>query len=133
MVRNNAPASRDAPKKRRRVTPAGGVVFKNDDGPAYEAPKETRPDAYATLLATEAYAAGAEALLRSLAATGTKKARVALVTPSVGQKTRRLLLAAGATDVVEVAHYDDPHAKSPGGTQTSRCLRGAATPRGATR
>ena len=116
-------------------------MFKNDDGPAYEAPKETRPDAYATLLATEAYAAGAEALLRSLAATGTKKARVALVTPSVGQKTRRLLVAAGATDVVEVAHYDDPHANARAGSSSWRLreTRGslgpndAATPRGATR
>ena len=39
----------------------------DDDGPVYEPPAETRPDAYATFLGSEAYAPGAEALLRSLA------------------------------------------------------------------
>ena len=65
------PLDRDAAAQRARVEAEcranGGVVYTNDDGPVYEPPAETRPDAYATFLGSEAYAPGAEALLRSLA------------------------------------------------------------------
>ena len=105
------PVDRDAAAQRARVEAEcranGGVVFTDDDGPVYEPPAETRPDAYATFLGSEAYAPGAEALLRSLAK-HTKKARVAMVARSVTPATRQRLKGAGATRVVEVEHIENP-------------------------
>ena len=105
------PVDRDAAAQRARVEAEcranGGVVYTNDDGPVYEPPAETRPDAYATFLGSEAYAPGAEALLRSLAK-HTKKARVAMVAPAVTPATRQRLKGAGATRVVEVEKIENP-------------------------
>ena len=105
------PVDRDAAAQRARVEAEcranGGVVYTNDDGPVYEPPAETRPDAYATFLGSEAYAPGAEALLRSLAQ-HTKKARVAMVAPAVTPATRQRLKGAGATRVVEVEKIENP-------------------------
>ena len=105
------PVDRDAAAQRARVEAEcranGGVVYTNDDGPVYEPPAETRPDAYATFLGSEAYAPGAEALLRSLAK-HTKKARVAMVARSVTPATRQRLKGAGATRVVEVENIENP-------------------------
>ena len=105
------PFDKDAAAQRARVEAEcranGGVVFTNDDGPTYEPPAETRPDAYVTLLASESYARGAEVVLRSLAK-HTKKARVAMVTAAVGPATRQKLKGAGATRIIEVAPIENP-------------------------
>ena len=66
--------------------------------------------AYITMVTTDSFVMGAEAMIYSLRATGTKHAVVVMVTPQVSGSKRAQLKAAGASSVLEVAPIANPSA-----------------------